>query len=79
MFQLAAPDFAALGNWISYLTLASIDYMQAMRHSLEEAATSSTTATSTSSSSSSTLAATTAGVVADAAADDGASKTSEAS
>lgn len=34
VFELAAIDFESLGNWISFLTISSVDYMLATRQSL---------------------------------------------
>uniref|UniRef100_A0AC34F3P1 PH domain-containing protein n=1 Tax=Panagrolaimus sp. ES5 TaxID=591445 RepID=A0AC34F3P1_9BILA len=36
VFQLAAEDFKTLGNWISFLTICSVDYITATKQMYQE-------------------------------------------
>uniref|UniRef100_A0AC34PUB8 PH domain-containing protein n=1 Tax=Panagrolaimus sp. JU765 TaxID=591449 RepID=A0AC34PUB8_9BILA len=36
IFQIAAENFESMGNWISYLTVCSIDYMSATKQMLQD-------------------------------------------
>ncbi|KAE9551337.1 hypothetical protein FO519_005452 [Halicephalobus sp. NKZ332] len=36
VFQIAAEDFESMGNWISCLTVCSVDYMSATKQMLQE-------------------------------------------
>uniref|UniRef100_A0A7E4VHY6 PH domain-containing protein n=1 Tax=Panagrellus redivivus TaxID=6233 RepID=A0A7E4VHY6_PANRE len=48
VFQLAATDFDSLGNWISYLTVCSVDYITATKQMFLEEINSRTNETESS-------------------------------